>query len=211
MANKLLTVRAAYLYIFMGSMLLSGLFLFIAYKMFGLLYSHYASHPEAFVVRAAHWLINHIGKTPIAVLLFLTVFVLFFMLRSQKTADDVKALLAAAEELARKGSFKKLEVASAGELRELAGYLRRLNEQAGSKPKRDAVAEDRNIQERQDRRLENEELMALVLRIKSLRRIIDKADQAHSGQERDERLDVDALRREALGMERLLESLIAAP
>ncbi|MEI0739099.1 hypothetical protein VQ056_24985 [Paenibacillus sp. JTLBN-2024] len=42
------------------------------------------------------------------------------VLRSQKTADDVKALLAAAEELARKGSFKKLEVATAGELRELS-------------------------------------------------------------------------------------------
>lgn len=213
MANKLLTVRAAYLYIFMGSMLLGGLILFVAYKTFGLLYSHFASNSEAFVVRLAHWLINHVGKTPIAILLFLAVFILMFMLRSQKTADDVKALLKAAEELVRNGSFQKLEVASAGELQVLAEHLRGLNEKAGIWQQRDETAEH-NVEEKTARRLGNEDIMALVLRIKSLQRIIDEADRAETEPEQAERLNADALnalRREALGMERLLESLIAAP
>lgn len=207
MANKWLTVRAGYLYFFIGSMLLSSIFLFIVHKAFRILYSHYASDRGAFVVRLSHWLINHVGKTPIFVFLFLAVFISIFMLRSQKTADDVKALLKAAEDLACRGSFKELEVSSVGELRVLAGHLRSLNESAAFF-RQERVLTQNNEQEYTAQKLENEDVMALILRLKSLLRLIEEAENGEGKPEHTERVNVKALKQEALGMERLLESLM---
>ncbi|MEC0241500.1 hypothetical protein P4H66_16915 [Paenibacillus dokdonensis] len=204
--KRLLTVRSSYLYIVVGSALLSGISLFIVYRAFVFLYSHNA--PDSFLVRLSHWLMNHIGKTPIAVLIFLTVFTGIFMLRSQKTADDVKSLLSAAEELAEKGSFEELEVMSGGELRELAAHLHRINRTEAFSA--NDLQTSNMEKEASGILLGNEEVMALILRMKSLLRILDDGEVSGDDPERTERLRVEAVKREALGVERFLESLMTS-
>ncbi|GIP28629.1 hypothetical protein J23TS9_37590 [Paenibacillus sp. J23TS9] len=205
--KRLLTVRSGYLYIVVGSALISGISLFIVYRAFVFLYSH--SAPDSLLVRLSHWLMNHIGKTPIAVLIFLTVFTGMFMLRSQKTADDIKSLLSAAEELADKGSFEKLEVMSGGELKELAAHLRRINRTEAFSSKNDLQTSNMEM-EASGAQLGNEEVMALILRMKSLLRIVEDGEAGGDNPEKTEQLRVEAIKREALGMERFLESLITS-
>ncbi|WP_136607071.1 hypothetical protein [Paenibacillus dokdonensis] len=204
--KELLTVRSSYLYIVVGSALLSGISLFIVYRAFVFLYSH--SAPDSLLVRLSHWLMNHIGKTPIAVLIFLTVFTGMFMLRSQKTANDIKSLLNAAEELADKGSFEELEVMSGGELRKLADHLHRIN-RTDVFPSNDLQTFNMKKEE-SSALLGNEEVMALILRMKSLLRILEDGEAGGDNPESVGLLRVEAVKREALGMERFLESLITS-
>ncbi|MCJ8012670.1 hypothetical protein MUG84_13110 [Paenibacillus sp. KQZ6P-2] len=205
--KRVLTVRAGYLYIFMGSLLLSGISLFLVYSTFAYVYAHVS--PDSFGARTSHWLMNHIGRTPIAVFIFLTIFTAIFMLRSQKTADDMKSLLKAAEGLANKGSFQKLEVASLGELKELAAHLHHINQSgvpspAGILPPPQVTNEAPAIP------LGNDEIMALILRIRSLLRALDDVESIRNGPDDTGQFDMETVKREALGMERLLESLMTA-
>lgn len=207
--KRLLTVRAGYLYVFLGSALISGVILLIVYRSFLLVYARYSSDSNAFVVRFSHWLINHIGKTPTVILIFLAVFVAIFMLRSQKMADDVKSLLKAAGELAEQGSFEKLTISSIGELREMGACLERINKAA-------TRTNDRPLSSRREAEAPkvapgNEEVMALILRLKSLIRLLDDAVKAGDNQQGGGQSKMEAIKREALGMERFLENLIASP
>ncbi|MWV46698.1 hypothetical protein GRF59_24105 [Paenibacillus sp. HJL G12] len=207
--KRLLTVRIGYVYIFMGSTLLSGISLFVVYRVFVLAYSHFSS--DSFFIRLSHGLINHIGKTPIAVFIFLSIFTGVFMLRSQKPADDIQSLLRAAEELAEKGSFEKLEVASGGELGALAAHLRRINHPERSLSTGSLTAPRvENKSTTAAAQLGNDEIMALILRIKSLLRTLDDIEDDGNHPDRTAPSKAEAVKREALGMERFLESLITA-
>ncbi|MEC0370723.1 hypothetical protein [Paenibacillus chibensis] len=200
--RKWLTVRAAYLYILTGSALLSGVVLFLAYRVFSWSYAHVS--PDSFLARLAHGLVNYIGRTPIAAALFFTVFAGLFMLRSQKLAGDMKQIVRAAEELANRGAFSELEVTSGGELKALAGHLRRIRTSMAS------ISAERIstplIPNETSVLLNNEEVMAFILRIKSLLRALESEDSGSLPSE----LDREALKREAHGLERLLESLMTA-
>jgi hypothetical protein len=204
--KRLLTVRSGYLYIVLGSALISGIFLFAVHRVFALLYSHYSSNPNALFVRLSHWLINHIGKTPLAVLIFLAVFTVVFMLRSQKIADDVKALLKAAGELANQGSYEKLEVSSGGELREIAACLERINQKVKRTSTQSILSE--KVEEVPPILPGNEEIMALILRMKSLLRLLEDTGKGEDREESVVHTRMEVIKQEALGMERLMESLI---
>ncbi|MEC0174623.1 hypothetical protein P4H83_07040 [Paenibacillus favisporus] len=201
--RKWLTVRAAYLYTVTGSALLSGIVLFLTYRVFVWSYAHVS--PDSFFARLARGLVNYIGRTPIAAVVFLVVFAGLFMLRSQKLADDMKQIVRAAEELADRGSFRELKVASGGELNALASHLQGIRrwmttssaDQISTPP----------IQNETTPLLDNEEVMAVILRIKSLLRTLEAADL---DSQRPPDFDMESVKREAQGLERLLESLMTA-
>ncbi|OZB93297.1 hypothetical protein [Paenibacillus sp. XY044] len=201
--SKRLTVRAAYLYIMTGSALLSGIVLFLTYRVFAWSYAHVS--PDSFFARLARGLVNYIGKTPIAAAVFFAVFAGLFMLRSQKLADDMKQIVRAAEELADRGSFSELKVASGGELKTLVSHLQ------GIHRGRTTSSADRlstpPIPNETTPLLDNEEVMAVILRIKSLLRTLEAAD---SGSQQSPDFDMESVKREAQGLERLLESLMTA-
>ncbi|MBB3130954.1 hypothetical protein FHS19_005673 [Paenibacillus rhizosphaerae] len=170
--RKWLTVRAAYLYTMTGSALLSGIVLFLTYRVFAWSYAHVS--PDSFFARLARGLVNYIGRMPIAAAVFFIVFAGLFMLRSQKLADDMKQIVRAAEELAERGSFNELEVASGGELKALACHLQ------GVRRWRTTSSADRisipPIPNESTLLLDNEEVMAVILRIKLLLRTLGAVD-----------------------------------
>jgi len=201
--RKWLTVRAAYLYTVTGSALLSGIVLFLTYRVFVWFYAHVS--PDSFFARLAHGLVNYIGRTPIAAVVFLIVFAGLFMLRSQKLADDMKQIVRAAEELADRGSFRELKVASGGELNALASHLQGIRRwMTTSSADRISTSP---IQNETTPLLDNEEVMAVILRIKSLLRTLEAADL---DSQRPPDFDMESVKREAQGLERLLESLMTA-
>lgn len=201
--RKWLTVRAAYLYTVTGSALLSGIVLFLTYRVFVWSYAHVS--PDSFFARLARGLVNYIGRTPIAAVVFLIVFAGLFMLRSQKLADDMKQIVRAAEELADRGSFRELKVASGGELKALASHLQGIRRWMTTSSA-DRISTP-PIQNETTPLLDNEEVMAVILRIKSLLRTLEAAD-LDSQQPPD--FDMESVKREAQGLERLLESLMTA-
>jgi hypothetical protein len=200
--KKFNTVRAGYLYIVCGSLLLGGGVLLIMQSAAALLYSRYAADSGALIVKLLHWMINHVGRLPMAVILFISVFAFFFLLRSQKISDDIKAILQASEGLALHGSFRELEVGSGGELRRLADNLRRVNRRGHKAEQREygppePAGSPRALPD-------SEELMTLILRMKLLLRLLDELE---NGQETLR--DIEAVKREAAGLEQFLERLIA--
>nr|WP_145163000.1 hypothetical protein [Paenibacillus terrae] len=204
--RKWLTVRAAYLYTVTGSALLSGIVLFLTYRVFVWSYAHVS--PDSFFARLAPGLVNYIGRTPIAAVVFLVVFAGLFMLRSQKLADDMKQIVRAAEELADRGSFRELKVASGGELNALASHLQGIRRwmTTSSASSADQISTP-PIQNETTPLLDNEEVMAVILRIKSLLRTLEAADL---DSQRPPDFDMESVKREAQGLERLLESLMTA-
>ncbi|MET3548190.1 hypothetical protein ABID47_004818 [Paenibacillus favisporus] len=201
--RKWLTVRAAYLYTVTGSALLSAIVLFLTYRVFAWSYAHVS--PDSFFARLARGLVNYIGRTPIVAVVFLIVFAGLFMLRSQKLADDMKQIVRAAEELADRGSFRELKVASGGELKALASHLQGIRRWMTTSSA-DRISTP-PIQNETTPLLDNEEVMAVILRIKSLLRTLEAADL--NGQ-RPPDFDMESVKREAQGLERLLESLMTA-
>ncbi|PQP87269.1 hypothetical protein CPT76_24580 [Paenibacillus sp. AR247] len=127
------------------------------------------------------------------------------MLRSQKLADDMKQIVRAAEELADRGSFRELKVASGGELKALASHLQGIRRWMTTSSA-DRISTP-PIQNETTPLLDNEEVMAVILRIKSLLRTLEAAD-LHSQRPPD--FDMESVKREAQGLERLLESLMTA-
>ncbi|OKP66681.1 hypothetical protein A3842_29080 [Paenibacillus sp. P3E] len=197
------TVRSGYLYIFGGTALLSGISLAAVYSLAALLYSRYTAASAVYWVRSLRWLINHIGRIPLAVLMFTAVFTVIFLLRSQKISDDLKSLLQASEELSTFGSFRELKVVSGGELGQLAGHLHKIN--------RPEKAADQgpcayNLKNSADPVLGNEALMALTLRTRTLMRLLNEASTGKG--EQIQILQVEAAKREAMGMERFMENLM---
>ncbi|MGG4049542.1 hypothetical protein [Paenibacillus favisporus] len=201
--RKWLTVRAAYLYTVTGSALLSGIVLFLTYRVFAWSYAHVS--PDSFFARLARGLVNYIGRTPIAAVVFLIVFAGLFMLRSQKLADDMKQIVRAAEELADRGPFRELNVASGGELKALASHLQGIRRWMTTSSA-DRISTP-PIQNETTPLLDNEEVMAVILRIKSLLRTLEAADL---DSQRPPDFDMESVKREAQGLERLLESLMTA-
>lgn len=124
-----------------------------------------------------------------------------FLLRSQKLSDDFKALLQASDELAANGFFKELEVSTGGELGRLAANLRKLNK--GQQTKLTGTAEIESA-DAEEAGWSSEESMALILRMKTLLRLLDELKAAEG-----EAVQVDAVKREAAGLERFLVNLIA--
>ncbi|GGG00892.1 hypothetical protein GCM10010912_52180 [Paenibacillus albidus] len=202
--KKLHTVRLSYLYIFGGSLLLSGVFLFAVQRMFHIIYSRYTPESEALFVRCTHWIINHIGKTPIVLFLFMAGSAGLFWMRSQKTAEDMKALLLAGEALAVKGSFEKLSVISGGELGQLAGHLRTVNRNRQGQTWNTRAVSAGVLEAHQ---LDSEEVMTLILRTKALVRLLAEAEAAAEEETGGASLQLEMATREAMGMERFLENL----
>lgn len=185
-------------------MLLSALILCTMQAVFTWLYSHYTPESRALIVRLVHWTINHVGRTPVTIFLFMSVFTGLYLLRSQKIADDMRALMLATEALKNKGFFDRLEVSSGGEIGKLAANLRLIN-QAGRE--RSGVEVAVSIHDLGP--LHNEEIMALILRAKELIRLLHQAASEDWKQSERASLLLEAATQEALGMERFLESRIS--
>ncbi|QOS77569.1 hypothetical protein JNUCC31_22740 [Paenibacillus sp. JNUCC31] len=116
------TVRLRYIYICGASALLSAALLFVVYHT--LRFAHHHILPETTgTIRVMHWVINHIGTTPLVILIGGGLFALFFWLRSQKIADDLKVIGHGAHELANGRVPAKMEVLNGGELRQIAADL----------------------------------------------------------------------------------------
>lgn len=167
--SKIHTIRSLYLYMFCGSALLSAGLLLAMRGLFAMLYSRYTPESAALFVRFTHWIINHIGARPAAVMMFTAVCAGLFLLRSQKAANDTTALLRAAEQLAARGSCElaDLEVQSGGEFGRLAASLRRI-QQAGLRPAAASAV--------QMPAPDPQESMALILRTRTLIRMLGQAE-----------------------------------
>lgn len=169
-----------------------------------MLYSWYTPESTALFVRSMHWVINHIGARPAAVMMFTALCAGLFLLRSHRAANDTTALLRAAEQLAVHGSceLKDLEVQSGGEFRRLAASLHRIH-QAGLRP---AAAPAPQILMREP---DAQEFMALILRTRALIRTLELT----VGESEEEVNNIPAAvlqllamaKHEALGMEKILE------
>ncbi|WP_339318659.1 hypothetical protein [Paenibacillus sp. FSL R10-2734] len=197
--HRLQTVRISYLYIFIGSALLSAAFLFVIQRAITLLYSHYSGQSGAFFVRLIHWIINNIGKIPCAIVLFILIFSGLFILRSQKIADDLHTVLVGTSELAVKGTAQEIKVLSGGELGQIAANLNRI--QRIEVPDRGVAPET----------MEDSPTVALLLRTRAILRTlreVEAADHTDNGMEVQIQILLEAANAEARSMERFLENLI---
>lgn len=195
--HKLRTVRIHYLYIFIGSALLSAAFLFAVQRAVDLLYSHYSGKSGVFFVRLIHWTINHIGTIPSVIILFVLFFSGLFILRSQKIADDLHTVLIGTSELADKGVTKEIKVLSGGELGQIAANLNRM--QRIEVPNRGVVPET----------MQDTPAVALLIRTRAILRAlreVEEADNTDDGMEAQALLEAASV--EARSMERFLENLI---
>ncbi|AIQ26289.1 hypothetical protein NSQ90_27525 [Paenibacillus sp. FSL H7-0737] len=195
--HKLRTVRIHYLYIFIGSALLSAAFLFVVQRGVALLYAHYSGQSGVFFVRLIHWVINHIGTIPSAIILFVLFFSGLFILRSQKIADDLHAVLIGTLELADKGVTKEIKVLSGGELGQIAANLNR--RQRIEVPNRGVATET----------MQDTPAVALLIRTRAILRAlreVEEADNTDDGMEAQALLEAASV--EARSMERFLENLI---
>lgn len=203
--SKIHTIRTLYLYIFCGSALLSALLLLLMRGIFTMLYSWYTPESAALFVRFMHWVINHIGARPAAVMMFTALCAGLFLLRSHKAANDTTALLRAAEQLAVNGSCEltDLEVQSGGEFRRLAASLRRIH-QAGLRP---AAAPAPQIQMPEP---DAQEFIALILRtralIRTLEQTVAESEEAVNIIPSGVLQHLVMAKHEALGLEKLLEN-----
>lgn len=116
------TVRLRYIYICGASALLSAALLFVVYHMLRFAHRHLLSETTG-ITRVMHWVINHIGTTPLVIFIGGSLFALFFWIRSQKIADDLKVIARGAHELANGQISAPIEVLNGGELRQIAADL----------------------------------------------------------------------------------------
>ncbi|MDK8189297.1 hypothetical protein QP794_04275 [Paenibacillus sp. UMB7766-LJ446] len=116
------TVRLRYIYICGASALLSTALLFVVYHMLRFAHRHLLSETTG-ITRVMHWVINHIGTTPLVIFIGGSLFALFFWIRSQKIADDLKVIARGAHELANGQISAPIEVLNGGELRQIAADL----------------------------------------------------------------------------------------
>lgn len=150
-----------------------------------------------FFVRLTHWVINHIGKIPCAVILFVLLFSGLFILRSQKISDDLHTVLVGTSELADKGATKEIKVLSGGELGQIAANLNRM--QRIEVPNRGLAPET----------MQDTPAVALLIRTRAILRTlreVEEADITDDGAEAHALLE--AANVEARSMERFLENLI---
>ncbi|OZQ65271.1 hypothetical protein CA600_14390 [Paenibacillus sp. VTT E-133280] len=195
--HKLRTVRIHYLYVFIGSALLSAAFLFAVQRVVALLYAHYSGQSGVFFVRLIHWTINHIGTIPSAIILFVLFFSGLFILRSQKIADDLHTILLGTSELADQGRTQEIKVLSGGELGQIAANLNRT--QRIEVPNGGAVTGTAG----------DTPAVALLIRTRAILRAlreVEEADNSDDGMEAQALLE--AANVEARSMERFLENLI---
>jgi hypothetical protein len=185
--QKLRTVRISYLYIFMGSALLSATLLFVIHSVIILFYSHYLGRTSMFLIRLIHWVINHIGKTPSAIALFVLLFSGLYILRSQKVADDLHAVLVGTSELADKGVTHEIKVLSGGELGEIVANLNRMQ--------KIRVEEDTPT-------------VALLLRTRAILRTLHEVEAARNMDEAEVQKLLAAANGEVRSMEQFLKNLI---
>lgn len=165
---------------------------FVVQRAVALLYSHYSGQSEAFFVRIIHWVINHMGQTPSAILLFILVFGGLYVLRSQKIADDLRSLVVGTSELADKGVAQNIKVLSGGEIGEIAANLNRM--QRIEVPDRDASS----------KRIEDTPAVALLIRTRAILRTLREVEE----DEAEVHTLLAAANDEVRSMERFLENLI---
>ncbi|SEL09550.1 hypothetical protein [Paenibacillus sp. OK003] len=116
------TVRLRYIYICGASALLSAALLFVVYHMLRFAHHHILSETTG-ITRTMYWMINHIGTTPLVIFIGGGMFALFFWIRSQKIADDLKLIGRGTHELANGQIPAQIEVLNGGELRQIAADL----------------------------------------------------------------------------------------
>ncbi|WP_179283062.1 MULTISPECIES: HAMP domain-containing protein [Paenibacillus] len=116
------TVRLRYIYICGASALLSAALLFVVYHMLRFAHRHLLSETTG-ITRVMHWVINHIGTTPLVIFIGGGLFALLFWIRSQKIADDLKVIARGTHELANGQIPAPIEVLNGGELRQIAADL----------------------------------------------------------------------------------------
>ncbi|QLG42102.1 hypothetical protein MKY42_07780 [Paenibacillus sp. FSL W7-1088] len=116
------TVRLRYIYICGASALLSAALLFVVYHMLRFAHHHILSETTG-LTRVMYWVINHIGTTPFVIFIGGGLFALFFWIRSQKIADDLKVIGRGTHELANGRIPAQIEVLNGGELRQIAADL----------------------------------------------------------------------------------------
>lgn len=116
------TVRMRYIYICGASALLSAALLFVVYHMLRFAHHHILSGTTG-ITRVMRWVINHIGTTPLVIVIGGGLFALFFWIRSEKIADDLEAIGRGTRELANGRIPAKIEVLNGGELRQIAADL----------------------------------------------------------------------------------------
>ncbi|WP_413376317.1 hypothetical protein [Paenibacillus taichungensis] len=116
------TVRLSYIYICGASALLSAALLFVVYHMLRFAHHHILSETTG-ITRIMYWMINHIGTTPLVIFIGGGMFALFFWIRSQKIADDLKVIGRGTHELANGRIPAQIEVLNGGELRQIAADL----------------------------------------------------------------------------------------
>ncbi|CAM3263092.1 hypothetical protein HP548_30605 [Paenibacillus taichungensis] len=116
------TVRLSYIYICGASALLSAALLFVVYHMLRFAHQHILSETTG-ITRIMYWVINHIGTTPLVIFIGGGMFALFFWIRSQKIADDLKVIGRGTHELAHGRIPAQIEVLNGGELRQIATDL----------------------------------------------------------------------------------------
>lgn len=116
------TVRLRYIYICGASALLSAALLFVVYHMLRYAHHHILSETTG-LTRVMYWIINHIGTTPLVIFIGGGMFALFFWIRSQKIADDLKVIGRGTHELANGRIPAQIEVMNGGEVRQIAADL----------------------------------------------------------------------------------------
>jgi hypothetical protein len=75
------------------------------------------------LTQVMYWVINHIGTTPLVIFIGGGMFALFFWIRSQKIADDLKVIGRGTHELAHGRIPAQIKVLNGGELRQIAADL----------------------------------------------------------------------------------------
>lgn len=199
--RRLNTVRAGYLYITGGSLLLSGGILLALQAAAAFVYGRHTADSGFLLIRLLRWMINHIGRLPLAVIIFSTAAAGFFLLRSQPLSDDFKAVVRASDELALTGSINGLKVSTGGELGRLAANLQEistrkqviLGNMSGTETAYSSEATD----------LSSEESMALILRIKTLLRLLEDLEVEEVTFDQ-----VEAAKREAVNLMEFVERRI---
>ncbi|PQP82738.1 hypothetical protein C0Q44_15175 [Paenibacillus sp. PCH8] len=116
------TVRISYLYICGASAILSAVLLFVVHHMLRFAYAHVLSD-VAWITRMMNWGINHIGTRPFLIFIGGVLFAVFFWIRSQKIAEDLRHIASGTTDLANGRVPAQMDVLSRGELRQMANHL----------------------------------------------------------------------------------------
>jgi len=86
-------IRMKFLYVFLGSALLSGAVLYVCYRIVSYLYAKGLEQGKGFS-RLMTWLINHVGTIPMMLAISSALFALLFYYRSSKIETDIVRLVA---------------------------------------------------------------------------------------------------------------------